>query len=270
VSVAWSLAYGSAAVGSDVASVSGTVTWADGDTANKTITVPVTSADGSEAPEVCFLALALPGNGWTAKPRIPLVITDPSASPLPSPFVGATLGRATTISGGHAGEAWIVAGSGALGRTADAGQAVLRPAAIQDACQVDILDLRGQPSATCAVAWRADATPGAATCALVLNGSGTLSLVTRPSAGASATTTLLPVSGVSSIDRLGLLRDGATITAVIGRGGDLGMEEVATRQQTVAGSVTGQIGVIVGVGTAPTDAWAEAVVRLGGDLGGDG
>jgi Calx-beta domain len=63
VSVDYSTADGSASAGSDYTAVSGTLNWADGDSADKTFTVPVTWDGRGEGPESVSLALTTPSGG---------------------------------------------------------------------------------------------------------------------------------------------------------------------------------------------------------------
>jgi hypothetical protein len=63
VSVDYSTADGSASAGSDYTAASGTLNWADGDSADKTFTVPVTWDGRGEGPEAVSLALTNPTGG---------------------------------------------------------------------------------------------------------------------------------------------------------------------------------------------------------------
>ena len=63
VSVDYSTADGSASAGSDYTSASGTLNWADGDSADKTFTIPVTWDGRGEGPESVSLALTSPTGG---------------------------------------------------------------------------------------------------------------------------------------------------------------------------------------------------------------
>ncbi|WP_428310343.1 Calx-beta domain-containing protein [Hydrocarboniphaga sp.] len=65
VTVAYASSNGSASAGSDYTAVSGTLSWANGDAANKTFTVPITDDAPAESNETVNLTLSVPGGGAT-------------------------------------------------------------------------------------------------------------------------------------------------------------------------------------------------------------
>jgi len=78
VSVNYATANGTATAGSDYTASSGTLNWADGDTAAKTFTVPIINDTAAEAAETIALSLASPAGGATlgAPVTATLSITD--------------------------------------------------------------------------------------------------------------------------------------------------------------------------------------------------
>ncbi|MGH7186060.1 MAG: Calx-beta domain-containing protein, partial [Pseudomonadota bacterium] len=96
VSVAYSAVSGTAQSGSDFTATSGTLNWANGDTANKTITVPITNDGLTEDSEVFTVTLSNPlpaggANGAVLGPNTTATVLIPSPYPpggtLPAGFV---------------------------------------------------------------------------------------------------------------------------------------------------------------------------------------
>jgi hypothetical protein len=129
VSVTFSTADGTATAGSDYTAVSQTVTFADGDVAAKTITIPLTDDSVAEAAETINLTLANPTNGAVLGSPAAAVLTvqdnescNYSISPTgrTSPAAGETLTVNVTAQGGCAWAAvsnsnFISVASGASG-----------------------------------------------------------------------------------------------------------------------------------------------------------
>ena len=63
VGVSYATSNGTATAGSDYTATSGTLSWADGDTANKTFTVPITNDTTVEGNETFNVALSSPTSG---------------------------------------------------------------------------------------------------------------------------------------------------------------------------------------------------------------
>jgi len=96
VSVAFATANGTATAGSDFTGQAGTLNWADGDTANKTITVPITNEGLIEANETFTITLSSPvGATLGAQTSITVTITnDDNATAPGAPVIGtATAGN---------------------------------------------------------------------------------------------------------------------------------------------------------------------------------
>jgi hypothetical protein len=74
VSIDYQASDGSATAGADYASTSGTLTWAAGDSGDKTFTVPVTWDGRAEGTESISLALTNPGGGADQGPNSAAVI----------------------------------------------------------------------------------------------------------------------------------------------------------------------------------------------------
>ncbi|MGH2689648.1 MAG: Calx-beta domain-containing protein, partial [Actinomycetota bacterium] len=89
VAVSYATSNGTAAAGSDYIARSGTLSWADGDSASKTFTVPITDDAAVEGNETVNLALSAPGGGATlgGPSAAVLTITDNDVPP-PSPPSG--------------------------------------------------------------------------------------------------------------------------------------------------------------------------------------
>ena len=86
VSVSYSLVAGNAVAGTDFTSVNGTLTWADGETADKTISVPILANAGGSGHVVTYVFLSAPTggaviNGYLAN-RAALMLADPNLPPL--------------------------------------------------------------------------------------------------------------------------------------------------------------------------------------------
>ncbi len=89
VSVSYATSSGSAIAESDFASASGTLTWADGDTAVKTITVNMTNDSTDESDETLTVTLSNPSSGAalgsTFRATVTIVDDDSPAPPPPPP-----------------------------------------------------------------------------------------------------------------------------------------------------------------------------------------
>jgi hypothetical protein len=98
--VDYATASGSATSGSDFASASGTLNWADGDTADKTISVDITNDMADESDETFTVTLSNPTGGTPVGPNstATVVITDDDA---PS-------GGGSNGGGGGGGLNWLV------------------------------------------------------------------------------------------------------------------------------------------------------------------
>ena len=86
VSVSYSLVAGNAVAGTDFTNVSGTLNWADGDTADKIISVPILANAGGSGHIVTYVFLSTPTggaviNGYLAN-RAALMLADPNLPPL--------------------------------------------------------------------------------------------------------------------------------------------------------------------------------------------
>jgi ribosomal protein L35AE/L33A len=83
ISVAYATANGSATAGSDYTASSGTLSWADGDNAAKTINVAIINDGNAESTETLTLTLSAPGGGATlGTPKVAtLSITDDDSAP---------------------------------------------------------------------------------------------------------------------------------------------------------------------------------------------
>ena len=88
VSVSYATADGTAAAGADYAAASGTITFADGETAAKTINVPVTNDALDEDDELLGLTLSAPTGGATLGSPSSAVLTIADDDPTPSLSVG--------------------------------------------------------------------------------------------------------------------------------------------------------------------------------------
>lgn len=82
VSVAWEI-FGASGSTNDVGAVSGTLSWAAGDTAGKTITVPLVNDGSAEGLERLIIKLVAPGGGATlSAPNLAsLYVSDPGDTP---------------------------------------------------------------------------------------------------------------------------------------------------------------------------------------------
>ena len=88
VSVDYATSSGSATADSDFTSASGTLTWADGDAANKTITVDITNDSTDESDETFTVTLSNPSGGATLGSSFQATVTlvdDDSPAPPPPP-----------------------------------------------------------------------------------------------------------------------------------------------------------------------------------------
>ena len=97
VSVDFATSSGSATAGSDFASASGTLTWADGDTSVKTITVNTQNDTTDESDETFTVTLSNPTGGAAlgANSQATVTIVDddtPAAAPPPEPSSGSSGG----------------------------------------------------------------------------------------------------------------------------------------------------------------------------------
>ena len=101
VSVSYATTPGSATAESDFTSASGTLTWADGDTAVKTITVNMTNDSTDESDETFTVTLSNPSGGATLGSSFQATVTivdddspvpPPQPPPTPSPHTD-TIGR---------------------------------------------------------------------------------------------------------------------------------------------------------------------------------
>ena len=103
VSVDYAVSGGSATAGGDYQTVSGTLTWADGDGANKTIQVPLLDDVITENPETVVLTLSDPSGGASlgSPSSATLTISDDDANANAGTFAfTATVFRAAESSGG--------------------------------------------------------------------------------------------------------------------------------------------------------------------------
>jgi hypothetical protein len=96
VSVDYSTSSGSATADSDFTSASGTLTWADGDAANKTITVDITNDSTDESDETFTVTLSNPSGGAflgsSSQTTVTVVDDDSPAAPPPPPSSGGSSG----------------------------------------------------------------------------------------------------------------------------------------------------------------------------------
>lgn len=101
VTVNYATSNTSALAGTHYTAASGTLTWADGETGVKTISVPLLSTGSPQNPKQFRLTLSSPssGTGIGTYNAISVLIEDPSAS-LPGPWVQATIGSLTDSSPG--------------------------------------------------------------------------------------------------------------------------------------------------------------------------
>lgn len=100
VSVSFATANGSAIAGSDYTATSGTLSWADGDTASKTITVPLLNNPAANSSRDFFVNLSGPVNaslGAQSSANVTLTTTAPAPSPTPTATPSST--PTTTPSG---------------------------------------------------------------------------------------------------------------------------------------------------------------------------
>lgn len=128
VSVNYATANSTATAGTHYTSTTGTLTWTDGDTTDRTITVPVTNTAQPQLPRQFKLTLSSPTSGLLlgVMPTIAVQIEDPTAT-LDSPWTGAMLGSITDSSPAVSAEGVIgdstMGGSGAVqDATAEAGR----------------------------------------------------------------------------------------------------------------------------------------------------
>jgi hypothetical protein len=84
VSVNYATSNGTATAGSDYTASSGTLNWADGDGASKTLTVPITNDALDEADETVSLTLSTPTGGATLGSQTTAVLTITDDDPTPS------------------------------------------------------------------------------------------------------------------------------------------------------------------------------------------
>lgn len=75
ISVAYATADGNATSGSDYTATSGTLNWANGDSANKSITIPILNDAAYEADEGFIVNLSSPGGGALLGPKAMAIVT---------------------------------------------------------------------------------------------------------------------------------------------------------------------------------------------------
>ena len=132
VSVNFATSNSSALAGTHFTAASGTLTWADGDTAAKTITVPVINTAAPQQARQFKVTLSSPagGAGLAAVTATACLILDPSAT-LPAPWTSSMIGTVTYAAPaveaeGAMGSA-LIGGSGASsGSTSEAGRFIQR------------------------------------------------------------------------------------------------------------------------------------------------
>ena len=103
VSVSYTSASGSAISGTDFTSTSGTLTWTDGDTAPKTISVPITPDALVEGTETFTVTLSSPAGGVIVDPTTTTVtIADPGSrdTTFASNFINSTVNRTLVLPDG--------------------------------------------------------------------------------------------------------------------------------------------------------------------------
>jgi hypothetical protein len=86
--VAYATANGTASAGIDYASQSGTLSWADGDAANKTITIPIFNNPGTEGTEVFTVTLSSAAGATLGSPAVNTVSITEGALPPGAPIIG--------------------------------------------------------------------------------------------------------------------------------------------------------------------------------------
>ncbi|GDY21177.1 hypothetical protein LBMAG56_25230 [Verrucomicrobiota bacterium] len=94
VGVSYATANGTAAAGSDYTATSGTLAWAAGDAANKTITVPILNDTTPESSETFTVALSTPTGGATLGTPSTVTVTITDDDPQPAGTLQFTVGAA--------------------------------------------------------------------------------------------------------------------------------------------------------------------------------
>lgn len=130
VSVSYATSSSSAIAGTHFTTTNGTLTWADGDTAAKTITVPIINTAAPQQARQFKVTLSSPtgGAGFAAVTVTSCLILDPSAT-VPSPWTSSLIGSVTysapAIEAEGAIGSTLIGGSGASsGSTSEAGRFV--------------------------------------------------------------------------------------------------------------------------------------------------
>ena len=110
IQVQYATSNGTATAGSDYTTTSGTLSWGDGDTANKTITVPIANNAATEGNESFTVTLSNPGGatgvfiGHPASATVTILEPFPAGGTMPSGFTTGGQGGAWTVASDRAYE----------------------------------------------------------------------------------------------------------------------------------------------------------------------